>query len=109
MKLIKLVGYLPDTASSSEHATALRLKELLDSLAKSENTTVSLFEVSEKGTAVFGLADDGTLEIVAGQFRDEKDVTVTETTLVSFQREQNRLAQAKVNKMRENKKAKKTA
>ncbi len=108
MKLTKLDKYLPDTASSNEHATAVRLKELLDGLAKGENTTVSLFEVSEGGIAVFGLADDRALEKVAAQFREEKDVVVTETTMISFQRERNRLAQVKVNKMRENKK-KKTA
>ena len=108
MKLIELLGYLPDTATTNEHATAVRLKELLDSLAKGENTTVSLFDVSEKGTAVFGLADDRALEKVAAQFRDEKDVEVSETTMISFQRKMNRAAQEKVNKMRA-KKARKTA
>jgi len=106
MKLIKLVGYLPDTASSNEHATAARLKESLDGLAKGENTTVSLFEVSEGGKAVFGLADDRALEKVAAQFREDKDVEVAETTMIAFQREINRAAQEKVNKMRENKKKK---
>jgi hypothetical protein len=106
MKLTKLDRYLPDTASSNEHASAVRLKETLDSLAKSESTTVSLFDVSSHGTAVFGLADDKAMEKIAAQFREDKDVEVSETTMISFQREMNRAAQAKVDKMRAAKKAK---
>jgi hypothetical protein len=100
MKLIKLVKYLPDTANTNEHASAVRLKELLDSLAKSESTSVSLFDVSLHGIAVFGLADDKAVEKIAEQFRADKDVEVSETTMISFQREMNRAAQVKVDKMR---------
>ena len=107
MKLAKLVGYLPNTANTAEHARALQLKELLDALASDENTSLKLYEVTSGGTVVFGLANDQVLEKVAAQFREEKDVVVSETTMVSFQREQNRLAQMKVDRMRE-KKAKKT-
>jgi len=99
MKLLKIVGFLPDTANSLEHNSAVGLKALIDDIAKSMGTTVSTFDVT-KGTAVVGLADDKATDRLRGEFAEEKDVTVSEVTLVSFQRELNRAAQEKVNKMR---------
>jgi hypothetical protein len=106
MKLLKIAGFLPDTANSLEHSSVVQLKELIDDMAKSMSTTVSMFDVS-KGTAVVGLADDKALERLSAQFAGEQDVTVSEVTLVSFQRELNRAAQEKVNKMRAKKAQKK--
>ena len=106
MKLLKLQNFLPDTASAVEHPKAKSLKDLLDNLAKGENTSVILFDVSDKGVAVFGLADDQALGRVAAQFREEKDVVVSETTMISFEREKNRVAQEKVDKTRNTRKSK---
>jgi len=106
MKLLEIIDFLPTTANSLEHSSVLRLKALIDDIAKSMSTTVSTFDVSN-GIAVVGFADDKALEKLSAQFAEVKDVTVSEITLLSFQRELNRAAQDKVNKMRAKKAEKK--
>jgi hypothetical protein len=106
MKLMRISGFLPDTATTLEHTSVVRMRELIEDAAKSQGTTISKFDVSN-GIAIVGLSDDKAFENLAAQFREETDVKVSEITLFKFEREQNRLAQEKVNKMRATRKAKK--
>lgn len=106
MILIKIEGYLPDTANSNEHSSAVSLREILDDTAKSLSTSVSYYAVS-KGAAVVGLQDDKATEKLSEQFNGLENVTVTEISKIAYQRELNLLAQEKVNKMRAKKAANK--
>ncbi len=108
MKLLKITGFLPDTANTPDHSSVVEMKEIIDGVATLKGTTVSHLDVA-KGVAVVGFVDDKALDALAGEFRDEDGVTVSEITLVSFQRELNRAAQEKVNKMRKAKAQKKSS
>ena len=106
MILEKIAGFLPDTANSVEHGSVVRLKELIDRVAESCGTKVNFFQVS-RGVVVVGLEDEKQLERVTAEFEGMEGVILAQITLAAFQREQNRAAQEKINKMRARKKEKK--
>ncbi len=99
MKLLKIKGFLPDTADSMDHSSVVRMKPLIEDTATAASTTISMFNVSE-GTVFVGFADEKALETLAALFAEERDVEVSELTLVSYQRELNRKAQERTDKMR---------
>ncbi len=100
MKLAEIKGFLTDTANSLEHPSVASVKAIIDEVANAQGTTVRMFEVHD-GTMVVGFADDKALAALAAEFAQEKDVKVSEISLVSYQRERNRKAQERINKTRE--------
>ena len=97
MKIIEIAGYLPSTAANAEHSSSVRMQQLLEGMATEHNSSVTMFRVSD-GTAYFGIADNDAMHAVAESFKNEPDVKVSETTMLSLDRELNRRMQQKAEK-----------
>ncbi len=103
MDMLQIKGFLPDTAKNAEHPRAMQLKQLVETAAAENDSQLISFEV-EDGIATFQVKGDNPTQVIIEQFKKLDGVDVKTLSAFEAQLQRNKAAQAKVDKMRENKK-----
>jgi len=99
MNLKKFEKFLPDTANSADHASAVDFRTLIDGLIHETGSSVTLFEVNT-GEVIVGFSDDKAKKVIDEAFSGLEGVTISDITDVQYQFEKNRERQKKIEALR---------
>jgi hypothetical protein len=100
MELIKVEKYLPASARSASHKSAVEMESYVKAIAESNEGKLVSFKISEPGTALIFVSGDTARQQVLREFKKLDGVVVSETSGLLLQQEKNKKLQEKSDQAR---------
>lgn len=100
MMMIDISKFMPDSAKSLKHASAVSLRLLVENIAEANGGKLISFEIPKPGTARVMVSGDAAHQAIIREFKKHSGVQVSEVDAIDVEADKNRKRQLKADKAR---------